>query len=121
MTKQTKPIRRKKIVKEYNSVIISKVQFNYNEFADNGHLYVHFNSGLIYEFYNVKPRFVEAFMDSKDRDIGYSYNKYINNHFRVDKIIKSPRFTEMLEKSRLQDKTRKLKQKEKRNAKLVLK
>lgn len=115
MTRKNR-IDRKKVIKEYNSVIIKKVQFNYNPKAENGNLYIHFNSGLIYEYYDVKSKFAEAFMNSTDRQIGTSYNKYINNYFKLDKIVRTEKFADMLEQSRERDKARKQKKKEKTNA-----
>ena len=116
MTKKTKS---NEVVKNYNSVIIEKVKFQYFETSDDGKIAVYFRSGLIYEFLNVKKRFAEAFMNSSDREIGTSFNKYINAYFVVHKIKKTEKFYKTMEKASKVDQQRKEKKARKKHAELV--
>ena len=107
------------IERKYNSIVIEKAKYEYFETSDDGKMTVYFKSGLVYEFINVKPKFAEAFLNSSDREVGTSFNKYINAYFIIDKIKKTEKFYEIMEKARNTDKQRKEKKARKKHAQLV--
>lgn len=86
------------------SIIFEKVRWRYKETSNEGTLIVYFKSGLIYHFERVKPRFAEAFIHSSDQEAGTTFNKYINSQFQISKIVRTPKFTKMLETARKKDK-----------------
>lgn len=91
----------------HHSLIIEKAIWYYRETSDDGRLVVHFRSGIVYDYKNVKPRFAEAFMNSTDNQVGTSFNKYIHNHFVTSEIKKTKKFYETIEKARKVDLARK--------------
>lgn len=107
------------VEKKYDSIIIEKAKYEYFETSGDGKMTVYFKSGIVYEFLNVKPRFAEAFLNSSNREIGTSFNKYINAYFIVNKIRKTEKFYQMMEKARNKDKQRKEKKARKKDAELV--
>jgi len=107
------------IEKKYNSIIIEKAKYEYFETSGDGRMTVHFRSGIVYEFKDVKARFAHAFLNSSDREIGTAYNKYINAFFIVDKTRKTEKFYKAMEKARMVDQQRKEKKARKKNAELV--
>lgn len=117
MTKKKRhSVKPKKTEKEFDSVIIQKVIFDYYPKSDEGRLHVHFTSGLIYEYAKVNPRYANAFMQANSRTVGTDFNKYINSQFPVTKVIRTERFAKMLLESKERDRKRKLNKKEKINA-----
>jgi len=107
------------VEKTYDSIIIEKAKYEYFETNDSGKMTVYFKSGLVYEFKGVKKPFAQVFMNSSDREIGTAFNKYINAHFVVDKIRKTKKFHQIMEKARKVDKSRKDKKRRTKNAELV--
>lgn len=90
-----------------DSIIFEKTRWYYRETSGDGTLIIYFKSGLVYHFRNVKPRFAEAFLNASDQESGTAFNKYINNQFQIDKIIRSPKFVKMLEDAKKRDKAAK--------------
>lgn len=90
-----------------DSIIFEKTRWYYRETSDDGTLVVYFKSGLIYHFKNVKPKFAEVFLYSGDQEAGTIFNKYISSQFEIDKIIRSAKFTKMLEDAKKRDKAAK--------------
>jgi len=107
------------VEKTYNSIIIEKAKYEYFETNDSGKMTVYFRSGLVYEFKDVKKPFAQIFMNSSDREIGTAFNKYINAVFIIDKIRKTKKFHQTMERARKTDKARKDKKRRTKNAELV--
>jgi len=104
-----------------HSLIIEKAIWSYRETSDDGRLVIHFRSGLVYDYKNVKPRFAEAFINSTDNEVGTSFNKYIHNNFIISEIKKTKKFHEIMDRARKVDEARKAKKarERKKNAQLV--
>jgi len=107
------------VEKTYNSIIIEKARYEYFETSNSGKMSVYFKSGLVYEFKDVRKPFAQAFMNSSDREIGTAFNKYINGVSIVDKIRKTKKFHQTMEKARKVDKSRKDKKRRTKDAELV--
>ena len=105
----------------HHSLIIEKARWYYKETSGDSRLVIHFRSGIVYTYKNVKPRFAEAFLKSTDNEVGTSFNKYIHNHFIASDIKKTQKFHENMDKARKVDEARKAKRarERKKNAKLV--
>lgn len=93
------------VEKEFpKSIIFEKARWYYKETTTEGTLVIYFKSGLVYHFRKVKPRFAEAFLHSNDYEVGTAFNKYINSQFEIDKIVRTPKFTKMLNDAKKKDK-----------------
>lgn len=101
------------------SIIFEKVRWNYKETRGDGNLIIYFRSGIVYHYKNVKPRFAEAFLHSNDYEAGTSYNKYINSQYQVCKVVKTPKFSEILENAKKRDQKAKAKAKYKKSKEKV--
>lgn len=96
------------------SIIFEKARWNYKETRGDGNLIIYFRSGIVYHYKDVKQTYAEAFLHSNDYEAGTSYHKYIDNQYKIYKIVKTPKFSELLESAKVRDREAKSKAKHKK-------